>query len=76
MFVFLFFPCYLLQRGLSLCHPFERMLDTLRDSLIEGLPVNDVASPAVRRDCQLARRIEVNKPKCMYMLRDRLLSEQ
>lgn len=41
-----------------------------------GLPDNGAASPAARRACQPAGGIEVNKLKCMYMLRDRLLSEQ
>ena len=52
------------------------MLATQQNSLIKGLPDNDVASPAGIRACQPPGRIEVNKPKCMYMLRDRLLSEQ
>lgn len=41
-----------------------------------GLPDDGTASPAARRACQPAGGIEVNKLKCMYMLRDRLLSEQ
>lgn len=41
-----------------------------------GLPDNGAASPAARRACQPAGGIEVNKLKCMYMLRDRLLPEQ
>lgn len=41
-----------------------------------GLPDNGAASPAARRACQPAGGIEVNKLKCMYMLCDRLLSEQ
>lgn len=49
---------------------------TLQNSLIKALPDNDVASPAVRRACQTADRIGVNKPKCMYMQRNRLLSKQ
>lgn len=47
-----------------------------QNSLIEGLPDNNVAPPAEKRACQPASRIEVNKPKCMYMLPDRLLSAQ
>ena len=58
--------------SVTLCNVVAMLLN----SLIKGLPDNDVASPAVRRACQPAGRIEVNKPKCMYMLRDRLLSEQ
>lgn len=71
------FSCHLLhlQSG-ALCVTLCNVLATPQNSLIEGLPDNDVASPAVRRACQPVGRIEVNKPKCMYMLRDRLLSEQ
>lgn len=69
--------CYLShwQRGalsVTLCN----VLAMPQNSLISGLPDNDAAPPAVKRACQPAGRIEVNKPKCMYMLRDRLLSEQ
>lgn len=49
---------------------------TLQNSLIKRLPDSDVASPAVRRARQTASRMEVNKPKCAHMLRDRLLSDQ
>lgn len=73
MLCFCFFPCHLsLSVSVTLCN----VLATPQNSLIKGLPDNDAASPAVRRACQPAARIEVNKPKCMYMLRDRLLSEQ
>ena len=69
------FSCYLLLRS-SLCVTLCDVLATPQNALIKGLPDNNVASPAVRRACQPAGGIEVNKPKCMYMLRDRFLSEQ
>lgn len=77
MLCFCFFSCYLLHlQGSALFVTICSVLATPQNSLIKRLPDNDVASPAVRRACQPAGRIDLNKPKCMYMQRDRLLSEQ
>lgn len=73
---FLFFSVIFCSAALCVCVTLCDVLATPQNALIKGLPDNDVASPAVRRACQASSGIEVNKPKCMYMLRDRLLSEQ
>lgn len=85
---FFSFFCYLLPRvAYSFCHPLrcdDRAFKLLGQAEVGGggggseggLPDNGAASPAARRACQPAGGIEVNKLKCMYMLRDRLLSEQ
>lgn len=64
------------EQRAALCAALCNVPATLQNYLIKALPDNNVASPAVRRACQPVSRIAVNKPKCMYMLRDRLLSEQ
>ena len=58
--------------SVTLCH----VPATPQSALITGLPDNDRASPAARRACRPVGRIEVNKPKCMYMHHGRLLVEQ
>lgn len=69
--------CYLSQQVSLFVSPFCYCDDhAAKASLIKVLPDIDAASPAVRRACQPAGGIEVNKPKCVYMLRDRLLRER